>query len=868
MHKSKRRLGLNVSAATLAALMAPVAALAQEATYRFDIPVQDLGSALRAYGEQSNQQIVFEGREVAGRRSVALIGSYGADEGLRILLGNSGLNVRRTQAGVLVVQDPNSPTQLGAADRAAPSADPSEEIVVTGTRLRSPNRTVPVTVFDREAIDRTGYSTTQDLVESLPQNFGGGDFGGSDDGFLGNGVRRFSNFTQASSPNLRGLGNGATLTLVNGRRLAPSSFGAVVDISLLPVAAIERVDVMTDGASAIYGADAVAGVVNFILRDDFQGGEARVRYGSVTDGNRSETTGSLAVGQDWRGGNVVLALQHQEFEPLLAQDREYARTLAIPNDLMPRTLSSSGYLSAHHDLTDNLTVYADVFASDRLVKRDATSVTTRTFFTGEVESRTASLGARFQFPSDWSVDINGSISREDAFQANYETTRSTGAFRRTWQDVWSETAGVEAVANGTLFSTLAGDVNVAFGASHRAEETSYIASSRPTVTNATERDVNAVFGELYVPLIGPAHDIFAVSKLDVSIAVRYDDYSDFGETTNPRFGLFWAPWEGLGVRGSYGTSFRAPNGYEAIAEAAGISRLQIWSFANPAGSGTVPVFVLRGPAGGLRPETADVYNFGIDYDVPFAPGLRISAERYDIAYADRIIAPPFSETALLQQDYFGALITGLANDTESQAYLTNAVANGAQLVDLVGTGAAGVRYIVDLRQRNVAALHQSGTDLTISYDRPVGAGTINARLTGSWIDEVDTQLSSTSSGSDLVGTFGFPADFRARADVGYSTDSWRLNAAVNFVSSYTNTVPASPEPIDSWTTVDMAFRFDPRLLFGQHFPSDVSLGITVQNIFDEGPPYVRPSSSDSVAYDPANANGLGRFVAIDLRKRW
>src|SRR5690606_31931103 len=130
---------------------------------------------------------------------------------------------------------------------------------------------------DRQDIERSGYATTQDLVRSLPQNLStvsdttfGAANGGIDTGYGGSGV------------NLRGLGSESTLVLVNGRRLAAAGRGDFVDVSLIPLSAVERVEILTDGASAIYGSDAVGGVVNLILRKNFEGAETRLRYGAVS----------------------------------------------------------------------------------------------------------------------------------------------------------------------------------------------------------------------------------------------------------------------------------------------------------------------------------------------------------------------------------------------------------------------------------------------------------------------------------------------------------------------------------------------------------------------------------------------------------
>ncbi len=135
---------------------------------------------------------------------------------------------------------------------------------------------------DRDAIENSGFQNLQQLMETIPVNGNGA--------FSTRGNNQDSTANGAASISLRGLGADATLVLVNGRRVAISSFAEsvttnFVDINTIPVAAIERVEVLKDGASALYGSDAVAGVVNIVLRKDYEGVEIAAGYGDVTSGS-------------------------------------------------------------------------------------------------------------------------------------------------------------------------------------------------------------------------------------------------------------------------------------------------------------------------------------------------------------------------------------------------------------------------------------------------------------------------------------------------------------------------------------------------------------------------------------------------------
>ncbi len=177
------------------------------------------------------------------------------------------------------------PVNGRAGESAATRSD--EDIVVTGTHVRSAPPTSPVLTISRRDIDEAAPSSVEELVRHLPQNLSAG-VAQENFGVTGAGA----DITEhGAGINLRGLGQRATLVLVNGRRVAPSGTGSFVDVSLIPVSAIERIEILTDGASAIYGSDAVAGVVNIILRKDFRGLETMAQVGTSTDGGGRELLG-------------------------------------------------------------------------------------------------------------------------------------------------------------------------------------------------------------------------------------------------------------------------------------------------------------------------------------------------------------------------------------------------------------------------------------------------------------------------------------------------------------------------------------------------------------------------------------------------
>jgi outer membrane receptor protein involved in Fe transport len=196
-----------------------------------------------------------------------------------------------------------------------------EEIVATGTRIpHGPdfNSASPLTVIDRDDIDKSGYTNLQQLLEKSPTAGNGT--------FSTRGNNQDSTANGAAAVSLRGLGADATLVLVNGRRVAISSFAEgvttnFVDINNLPVSAIERVEVLKDGASAVYGSDAVAGVVNVILRRDFEGLEISGGFGDTTERDSAERTLSAIWGVNGDDANLTVMFDYYKVDTLFNKER-------------------------------------------------------------------------------------------------------------------------------------------------------------------------------------------------------------------------------------------------------------------------------------------------------------------------------------------------------------------------------------------------------------------------------------------------------------------------------------------------------------------------------------------------------------------
>lgn len=364
----------SAAAIALAVFSAPTVVAAQTATYSFDIPAQDLSAALRAFGRAARQQVVFDSQDTRGKRSSALVGTFTADAGLQRLLGGTGLTVRRGATGVLVVAGPRAAADLTEA-RPSPeifeqAAVLPEVLVQGGASLntdvrRTEDDVLPYVVFDRFQIQQSHAANVEDFLRTrLPMATDRGtDARNNDRGVSGN----------RSSINLRGLGANQTLILVNGRRApgvlpGPGANLAQPDVNGIPIASIERIEVLPGTASGIYGGGATGGVINIILRKDYTGTEVQLTYDNTFDTDSARRRVDMNSGFSLEGGRTQLMLtgSYSDGNDLLARDRDFigrARERALQN--------APDWFLSNEVITSNRVNFRSLFDTD-LTLQDGT----------------------------------------------------------------------------------------------------------------------------------------------------------------------------------------------------------------------------------------------------------------------------------------------------------------------------------------------------------------------------------------------------------------------------------------------------------------------------------------------------------------
>lgn len=331
-----------LSGSAMAAITPSTQAVAQSRTvHQFDIPAQSASLALEAFGRQSGDTIIFDHQRMATRQSASVKGRLSSEGALRQLMAPTGIIPRKVNDRTFVIatniataavqvipastqgQPQGEPVPRSASPVSAKAQDTGpapvvEDIIVTGTRIVRDGYAAPTPVT---------VATVEDLVKSAPGN-------------IPDGLNRLPQFSGSTAPsrgghtnanepnhgnvlNLRGLGGIRTLILLDGMRVPPTEFLGVVDVNLLPQALVQRVDVVTAGASATYGSDAISGVVNFVLDNRFNGVKGTIQKGVSQRGDNQSFRANIAYGADISDrAHILFAVERSESKGFLKSDRE------------------------------------------------------------------------------------------------------------------------------------------------------------------------------------------------------------------------------------------------------------------------------------------------------------------------------------------------------------------------------------------------------------------------------------------------------------------------------------------------------------------------------------------------------------------
>ena len=737
-------------------------------------------------------------------------------------------------------------------DAVADDPVPNGAAAVTGTHIRgSADSAFPITVYTRDAIERSGATTLQEFIQKIPQNFNGGASETTIGSVAGGG--NAANSVDATGVNLRGLGNDATLVLINGHRVAPGNTeGNFVDLSMIPLYAVERVEIVTDGASAIYGSDAVGGVVNVILGRNLDGAETRVRYGSVTSGSTSERQVGQTLGHSWDTGSAELIYDYLDRTPLDASSRSYTQSATEPFMLLPEQVRHGGFFSADDSINDDVQLLVEGTYSHRSSYSDRTSQDVPERSSSVIDAYSGSAGARVELPRGAQLELTGSYTGSDT----HFTFGSGTIDERAKSQIFS----IDAKVDGKAFSLPAGDVRYAVGAQFRREEFDSIDAVGLTEFNPS-REVDAAFAEFRVPLLGPNDPAATGQRLELTLADRMEHYSDFGFTNDPQFGLIWRPLPDLKARATYGTSFHAPllNDLNPVPfEVVPFPEL------DPTTGGVTNTMAVFGGNPDLKPEKARTWTAGLDFTPSAHPEFRAGATYYNIRFTNVITDPEYSvdvTNVLSEEALLGPSIIQ-RNPTPGRVQQLAATPGYANFfgIDLDTIGA-----IFDSRVHNLSIMRTNGLDLDGSWTTQAALGNIELGLNGTYILRFDTQFTPNAATVPILNTEYNPVDLRVRARAIIRRGGLTFASYINFTGSYRDDETIPSQGIPSWTTVDTTVKY---LFNSEHGPlADASILLAVTNLLNRAPPYV-PNPAYGINFDGANANALGRFVSLQLSKRW
>jgi len=841
-----------------------------------------------------------------------------------------------------------APQSLYAADEEA-----IEEVAVVGSRIQRNaefETATPIQVMDREAIEKSGYTNLQQMFEKNPAAGNGT--------FSTRGNNQDSTANGAAAVSLRGMGADATLVLVNGRRVAISAFAEgittnFVDINTVPLAAVERVEVLKDGASAIYGSDAVAGVVNLVLRDDFEGAEVSVDYGGA-DGYDEQSTSAI-WGINGENSNLTLIFDHHKNSTLASVERKGLGTAdqsfrggmdfrssrgypgyfvvdgvstidpGCPADsaigqicaydygpwtlLTPEAERTGVLLLGKNQLNESVEFFTEMaFQHNTSIAQGAPTPLDESAaltvpvdhpdnpFTGAGSIdigryRTVDAGAR-----QWDIEtdnlrgvfgLRGSVADWD-WEASVQRSRSestqTGDRSQGWvrtdllqQEIdagrynpfggvqnpqsvinaittslvrqgKSQLTSVDFTIDGELFDTANGAIAMAAGVEHREEEASDIPDDQfqrglifgtESVSASASRDITSAFVEFAIPL--PAN-------LDLTLAGRFDDYSDFGTTTNPMANLLWTASDMLSLRASWGTGFRAPSLAQIGLGPSQESQFFTDSYGcavNDAYCASTDYNIVYSGNPDLEAEESESFNLGAV--IKPLDGMQLSLDYWSITQEGKI------------DKVFSHLYSQFCNDQDSTVCVRSAPLPGESL---------GALQSIDGEMINIGEQNVSGVDLSLVYsEMELAGGNLGLRLDYSYLVEferVELNVDGESFLSrDLAGEYEYP-QHRWAASADWARDTFAFTVGLNYIGEFEDTPDIDfntvldyetnkSRMVDSFLTLNLQARYT-------GFENMV-LSLGADNALDEEPPFaIGDGDSDLYGYVQSQHDPRGRFI--------
>lgn len=672
-----------------------------------------------------------------------------------------------------------------------------ERIEVTGSHIKriEVEGALPVQMINRQDLDKSGYNSVSDVLRDTSAN----SFGSLRE-------EAGSNAAGVAHVSLRGLGSTNTLVLLNGQRLPTDAVTGAVDLNLIPMAAVERVEILKDGASATYGSDALGGVVNVITRKDFNGSEISLMQTQpeLAGGVKKEI--SLVNGINRDRLNVVSVVQYRDNATIMSKDRDWSndgssmtgspgsyrsagngQTWKADTNCPPEMVVSTpggdfcsfrhtdfsteypslqqiGLLSeTNYELSSRVKLkfrlggtqkkaqwsYAPapgtftipaavadklgpnggplpgaVPGQDLTVRYRLTELGTRDTEV-KTDAYNMALGTTIDAGKGFEVDVNvghNGVHNEDRGVRGYALTAdlvdaiSTGEFnpfgapgqrgsieRTRYQPVertLSMLSSADAKISGPLYELGSGPISGAFGATYTFQKFEDVFDEKSVAgevfgnagsSGGGQRDTQAVFGELAIPV---------TQKVELQLAGRFDNYSDFGSSSNPKAALLYRPNNSWLLRTSAGTGFKAPRmqdlyaatglGYPTFIDAVSCKREQAADPTNTPSCKPTQYEVTSGGNQGLKEEKSVTWNAGAVFEPTST--FSVGAD-YFVTRIKNVVGIDYNDAMEAERDGINLAEHGVIVRRDSNGYIESITAP----------------------MQNLAAQEVSGIDLSTAY---------------------------------------------------------------------------------------------------------------------------------------------------------
>jgi len=761
-----------------------------------------------------------------------------------------------------------------------------DTLIVTGTRVT--DRTVaesqsPIDIIPPEALAATG---TTELATALARALPSLNFPRPAMADGTSGVR---------PAQLRGLSPDQVLVLVNGKRRHVSALvnvngtigrgSSAVDLNAIPVSAIERVEVLRDGASAQYGSDAIAGVVNVVLKGAGAGGSLTLAGGEYSegDGTQWQLSGDAGLSLSGEGGTVHLAAQVGSQDPT-NRSGTYQGTAPHTGNYPgvgekafklgdPEVDQFAVSANAAFNVGEHSQVYATAIASNRDITSFAfyrsrnhssqSALLAQVYPNGYVpeinqdsKDRSVVLGFKGSSESGWNWDLSYNFGSNDLdfyTQNTINYSLGTASPQRFYagnlkysQDVFN------ADFSKALDLGLAYPATLSFGAEYRDEEwqqsagepDSYFGTGAQGFAGFTPRNSGSYQRDSYAVYAGLEADL--TDRFSAGIAGRYEDYSDFGSETSGKLSARYAFSDAVALRATVASGFRAPalaqQNYQAVTT--NINNSVVTE------TGTFPATGAAAQALGAEPlkaETSLSYSLGLVLQP--AERVYVTVDAYQIDIDDRIVLS--SNLNLTNNAAAQALLASLGiNGVTAARYFNNAIDTRTRGVDVVGTWSVPLAAsTLDL----TASYNYNKTEVTRIAPNPAVLSSLGANL--------------ERVGRDERGRIeeGSPRD-KFALGAAWKLGSWDLSANATRYGEVTNrnaSNPAQDQTFDPKWTLDTAVSFRPNASW--------TLTVGADNVLDEYPEEnIFPNSTFGLfpysLYSPFGFNG--RYVYGRVSYKW